>query len=398
MRYRFGTCEIDLGRFTLERDGAPVHVEPQVFDLLALLVENAGGLVTKDQLVAAVWRGLAVSDATIAARISAARAAVGDDGKRQAVIETVPRRGVRLKLAVHADKAAASAAGADRETAQPGTAPEIRYTTSADGTAIAWTATGEGPDLIRTGHWLSHLELDWSGTIWRPGLDRLNQDRRLIRYDIRGTGLSARDAMLDGIDVFVDDLLAVADAAGVERAHLYAPSQAAPVAIAFAARHPDRVDKLVLVGGYAEGRVFRDAGRDTVDEPTILAMIRSGWGRRDSPFLRAFSTLFMPEATAEQMEELIALQLASADPETAVALRKTIDRFRVSDLLSRVEAPTLVIHAERDAIHPISQGQKLAAGIRGAEFLRLDSRSHMLTAADPAWENAMQRIQRFLAG
>ncbi|MDU8911537.1 alpha/beta fold hydrolase [Aestuariicoccus sp. MJ-SS9] len=375
------------------RDGAEVHLEPQVFDLLVLLGRHAGQLVTKDTLVEEVWRGLAVSDATINARISAARAAVGDDGKAQRVIRTIPRRGFILQAEVSgADTVARS------EEMQTGEPLDIRYALSRDSSAIAWTSNGDGPPLVRISHWLSHLEIDWQGQIWRPTIERLSRTNRVIRYDLRGTGLSSRDAPLEGIDGFVDDLEAVMDAAGVAQANLFAASQAAPVAIAFAARFPERVGKLVIVGGYAEGRVFRPPHAEMVDEPTILSMIRLGWGKPGSPFMQALSTLFLPDGTPEQMAEMVHMQLATADPETAVTMRKVIDRFQVRDDLPKVRAPTLVFHAQDDAIHPITQGQRIAAGIPGARFVRLEGRNHMLLPQDPAWGQVMDMTDRFLHG
>jgi TolB-like protein len=96
VKYRFAACTLDTDRHVFERDGQVLHIEPQVFDLLHLLVCSAGDLVTHDTLVAEVWQGLIVSDATISARINAARKAVGDSGKAQTIIETVARRGFRL--------------------------------------------------------------------------------------------------------------------------------------------------------------------------------------------------------------------------------------------------------------------------------------------------------------
>ena len=96
MKYRFAACSLDTDRHVFERAGQVVHIEPQVFDLLHLLVRSAGDLVTHDTLIASVWQGLIVSDASISARINAARKAVGDSGKAQKTIETVARRGFRL--------------------------------------------------------------------------------------------------------------------------------------------------------------------------------------------------------------------------------------------------------------------------------------------------------------
>ncbi|WP_305968192.1 MULTISPECIES: alpha/beta fold hydrolase [unclassified Mameliella] len=385
----FNDCALDLDRRTLVRGGQEVHLEPQVFDLLALMAQSGGRVVSKDRLVEVVWKGLAVSDATIAARISAARAAVGDSGKEQGVLRTIPRRGLSFVAELRDAPLAAH---------PPTTTPtEVAYALSQDGSAIAWSLTGDGPPLMRIGHWLSHLEMDRAGTIWGPLIDRLSQHHRLLRYDLRGTGLSARDAPLTGIDVFAEDMAAVADAAGFEHFDLFAASQAAPVAIRFAARWPDRVRRMVIVGGYVQGRVHRATGTGEVDEETILAMIRAGWGKADSPFMQAFSTLFAPDATREQRDELVRMQLSSASPETAVTLRKVIDRFDVTEDLARVDVPALIFHAEQDAIHPLSQGLKLAAHLKGAQFIRLDSRSHMLLPQDPMWEQVLSRTEAFLA-
>ncbi|WP_417208209.1 alpha/beta fold hydrolase [Antarctobacter sp.] len=389
MILRFASCSMDLDRRTLVRAGQEVHVEPQVFDLIAFMAQSGGSVVSKDRLVEVVWKGLAVSDATISARISAARAAMGDSGKEQGILRTIPRRGFTFVAQLDQDAPPAPAAMPP---------PDVRYALSSDGTAIAWSALGEGPPLVRIGHWLSHLEMDTQSALWGPLIARLAAGRRLIRYDLRGTGLSERDAPLTGIDVFADDLAAVADAAGLDRFDLFAASQAAPVAIRFAARWPDRVRRLVVVGGYVEGRVHRAAAGEDLDEDTMLAMIRAGWGKADSPFMQAFATLFAPDATRAQRAELVAMQLSTASPERAVTLRKVIDRFDVRDDLPKVRIPALIFHAAGDAIHPLSQGQKLAAHLPGAQFVRLNSRSHMLLPQDPAWAAMLDRTDAFLSG
>ncbi|MBM1218808.1 alpha/beta hydrolase [Ponticoccus sp. SC2-23] len=389
MEISFRDCRIDLLSRQLWRGNEEVHVEPQVFDLIVLLTRHPKEVLSRDTLIAEIWNGVIVSDATISARISAARAALGDSGQRQEVIRTVPRRGIMFV----ADLAGGPATPPARRDKGP---PAVHYASSADGSAIAWSVSGAGRPLVRIGHWLSHLELDWKGPIWGELIDRLGAENRVIRFDLRGTGLSARDAPLTGIDDFVADLLAVIDAAGEDRVSLYAPSQAGPVAIAFAARYPEKVDRIAILGGYTEGRIHRAARTDTVTEETMLDMIRAGWGRRESAFMSAFSTLFVPDATPEQRDALVEMQLATADPETAVTLRQAIDRFLVTDLLEKVQAPTLVFHAENDAIHPMSQGQKIAAGIAGAEFIRLPGRNHVLLPQEPGFAQMMDRLNPFL--
>lgn len=390
MIYRFEDCVLDTGRRVLARQGAPVHVEPQVFDLLEVLAGAGGAVVSKEELIATVWRGLNVSDATISARISAARRAVGDDGTAQRIIRTVPKRGFQM-AARPDDVPEPRQAGA-----QP--APPVRFARSADGERIAFCCQGDGPPLMRVGHWLSHLELDRESPVWQPLLARLGEGFTLCRYDQRGTGLSTRDAGNLTLDAFAADLEAVADAAGLERFAIFAASQAVPVAIRFAARNPGRVSRMVLYGGYATGRIYRETAEGEVNEETILGLIRAGWGQAGSAFLDAFTTLFMPDATPEQVRNIVRIQRETVSPENAALLRQAVDRFVVEGDLPRIQAPVLVMHARSDAIQPMSQGQHLAACIPGAEFVMLDSRNHAPLPQDPCWEVLVRNVLSFCGG
>ena len=156
MIYEFGGCRLDPESYSFTRDGEERHLEPQVFDLLVFLAQHAGEVISRERLVESVWKGMNVSDSAIGARIAAARAAVGDSGKEQRLIRTVHRRGFQLAVpvSVHGAEAPEPKAPADdRQT--------VRFTRSADGARIAWAESGKGPPLVRVGHWLSHLELDW---------------------------------------------------------------------------------------------------------------------------------------------------------------------------------------------------------------------------------------------
>lgn len=391
MIYSFAGCQLDPDRHSLHVAGTEVHVEPQVFELLRLLAEGGGRLVTRDEIVAAVWDGRVVSEATISARISAARSAVGDDGQRQAVIRTVTRRG--LQLAVPVEIIAAEAAAPARH---PIPHQIIRLTTSEDGTGLAWATSGEGPPLIRAGHWLSHLELDWESPVWRPQIERFGATHTLVRYDPRGTGLSDRDCGALTLDSFVADLRAVADAAGLGRFALYAVSQSVPVAVAFAARYPERVSVMVLHAGFVEGSRVRDRRDGTALTATFLDLIRNGWGRPDSAFMQAFSSLFMPTGTPEQIESFVRMQVESATPELAARLRTAIGEIDVSHLLAGVRCPVLVSHARGDAVQPFEQGQRLARGLPDARFLALDSTCHIIPPQDAAWEAMLSATEAFL--
>lgn len=401
MKYCFGNCEIDVTRHHLLVGKAPINIEPQVFDLLRHLAENAGRLVTHDELIDVIWQGRIVSDSAISARISAARAAIGDNGKEQACIQTVPRRGFRFVAEVRKepDENVTSGLSEPNKTLDTPSASHqrIRFCESRDGTRIAFATTGKGYPLVRAGHWLTHLQHDWNSLVARPFLDRLGTDFAVTRYDQRGNGLSDWDVSDFSLESFVDDLAAVIDAAGIERFALYGTSQGAPISIAYAVRHPERVSHLILHGGYARGRLVRGSDDEREQGEALLTLIRHGWGKPGSAFLTAFSSLYIPGGTKEQIESLVDLQRQTTTAENAANLRAAVDRFDVSDLLAEVEVPTLVIHARDEGVQPLDQGRKLAAGITDAEFVMLDSINHVILEQEPALEILYGEIRSFVA-
>lgn len=393
MEYRFGRHLLCTTSFSLSRNGEPCAIEPQVLELLRVLVENAGALVTRDDLIETVWGGRIVSDSAISARISAARAAIGDDGRRQEWIRTVPRRGFRFvgEVATGPDDAPVDA---NRYAGRQ----EVHFCRSRDGTTIAYARSGGGPVLVRAGHWLTHVQHDWHSPVWRPILDEIGRRFTLLRYDQRGNGLSDREVENLSLDAFVDDLEAVIDAAAPERFALYGTSQGAPVAIAYAVRHPARVSRLVLHGGYATGRRLRDNPQDREMSEALHTLIRPGWGRPAMAFIKAYASLFIPDSTAAQVDSLAELQRVTATAEMAARLYRAVGEFDASHLLGQVSVPTLVIHARDDAVLPLDQGRQLAAGIPGAKFVELDSVNHVILPHEPAWQVLLREIERFVAG
>jgi len=280
---------------------------------------------------------------------------------------------------------------------QPSAVPETRFAHSADGTAIAWTAEGEGPDLVRIGHWLTHLELDHESPVFGPTIARLAAHHRLIRYDVRSTGLSQRGADFGGIDCFVDDLEAVMEAACGGAADVFAVSQAVPVAIAYAVRRPERVRRLVAYGGFVQGRALRPDTEGDLGAEMALELIRAGWGREGSVFLETFTRMFAPDADPDMVADLARMQRVTADADSAMHLRRAIDRFDVSELISEVVAPCLVLHARGDVIQPFAQAQSLAAGLPQASLVSLDSRNHIALPGTAAWTRLMESTDAFLA-
>ena len=388
MRYHFGDCELCTDSFTLTVAGIPRPVEPQVFDLLHLLVARAHTLVSHDDLTARVWNGRIVSDAAISSRISTARAAIGDDGTRQEWIRTISRRGFSFVGEVRTD-------GETPLSPTPSAQQTIGFCRSADGTRIAWARSGSGPPLVRAGHWLTHLEHDWHSPVWRPIIDAFSEHFTLWRYDQRGNGLSEHAAVDLSLEASVSDLVAVTEAAGLDRFTLYGTSQGAPVAIEFALRHPGRIERLILHGGFERGRRLREGDGGATMSQAMMTLIREGWGQPGSAFMRAFASIFIPDGSKEQLDSLAELQRLCTDADTAARLRWAIDGYSVAGRLDGVRVPTLVLHARHDAIHPFEQGLALAAGIPGAEFVQLDSANHVIVPQEPAWETLFGAIRRF---
>jgi pimeloyl-ACP methyl ester carboxylesterase/DNA-binding winged helix-turn-helix (wHTH) protein len=399
MIYRFGEFSLDPLAFELRRGGAVIPVEPQVFGLLAHLIENRGHVVSKDDLIDAVWNGRIVSDATLSSRISLARHAIGDSGEAQTAIRAIRSRGFRFIAEVTVldgsddDALAVSIPGPAASFSQ-----KVRFCKSKDGTRIAYATIGTGPPLVRAGHWLTHLEHDWHSPVWRPLLDELGKTFQVTRHDQRGNGLSDWSIRDTALECFVDDLEAVVDAAGLDRFALYGTSQGAPIGIAYAVRHPDRVSHLILHGGYARGRTLRSSIAEREQGEALLALIRHGWGKEGSPFIRAFTSMYIPDGTKEQTESLADLQRRTTSPENAVVLRAAVDEFDVMGLLEKVDAPTLVLHAAHDGVHPLDEGRTLAAGIKNAEFVLLESANHAILSQEPAWNRLFEAIRGFVLG
>jgi pimeloyl-ACP methyl ester carboxylesterase len=392
MIYRFGEYTLDPLTYDLQCSGESVPVEPQVFGVLAHLIENHHRVVSKDELIDAVWDGRIVSDATLSSRISAARTAVGDTGRDQNIIRTVPRRGFRFVAEVSADEDSNTSEPAAAETAQT-----IRYCTTGDDVQLAYSFAGAGLPLLKVANWLNHLEFDWASPMWAPLFHEFAGYRQLLRYDSRGVGLSDWDVGDFTFDLLVDDLEAVIDVSGVETFALLGISQGAAIAIDYAARHPERVTHLVLWGGFARGRRQRGSQEDYEESQAFITLMRQGWGKETSPFRQMFASLYLPEASDEQIQWWTDMQRTATSPENAVRLRETIDDLDVSEQLAKVQTPTLILHSEREAVAPLSEARFMAARIPNAKFVALDSANHLVMHQEPEWRRAVDEIEAFLS-
>lgn len=375
-------------------------MEPQVFDLLLHLVRHRERVVSRDELLDAVWGGRIVSDSTIASRINAARRVIGDSGEEKHLIRTVAKRGVRFvgdaqevgSSEVH--RSGPVAPGVSRSVPRQ----EVTFHRTPDGVSLAVACSGEGPTLVKAANWLNHLEHDWRSPVWAPLLHRLADGRRLVRYDGRGNGLSDREVADISFEGFLADLETVVDGLGLTRFPLLGMSQGAPVAIAYAAKHPKRVSGLVLHGAYAQGRNRRGTEAERELGGAIVTLMRQGWGDEHSAFVRAFASTYYPAATPEQLRAWVDLQRIATPIENALRIRTACDDIDVTGLLSGVTAPTLVLHNRHDNVAPLDQGRRIAAGIPGARFIELESDNHVVLEGDPMWPRFIAEIESFLAG
>lgn len=271
----------------------------------------------------------------------------------------------------------------------------IRFATSSDGVRLAWTAVGEGPTLVKAPNWIGHLEDDWR-SLNAGWLADLAARRRLVRFDQRGNGLSDRGEVALSLERFVDDLEAVFDAAEVARAPIVAYSQGCPIACAFAARRPERVSGLVLIGGFAQGVHVRSEPKHSELIAALDAMGRIGWDGEYPSIRDHFARILAPDAAPEDQETYAAYMHTAISAENFGRFREAVGRLDVTGLLPRVACPALVLHGTGDRLQPVEQGRRLAAGIPDARFVALDTRNHVMPAYDPAWPVALAEIDAFL--
>lgn len=276
---------------------------------------------------------------------------------------------------------------------------QIRFCSSFDGTRLAYATSGEGPPLVRAPHWLTHLEYEAQSPLWRPWIENLGSGRALIRMDARGCGLSDWNVGGFSFQHYVNDLEAVVDAARTDRFALFGHSQGGAIAVEYAARHPQRVTHLVLLGAYARGSGKRGLPPAFMAElEAQLKLVEVGWGREDPAYRAMFSTQFVPGATLEQLNSLSELQRKSASPENAVRLIRSFFAIDVTESAARVRCPTVVFHARDDRRVPFESGRQLASLIPGARFVPLDTANHILLEQEPAYRQFFEELRAFLPG
>lgn len=327
--------------------------------------------------------------ATLVRLLDAAGRSTEADQQRDLSIRRLQEGGTHIPTELRS--AAARPAGEAEPLVQ-----HIHFCSASDGTRLAYSMVGNGPPLVKAANWLNHLEFDFDSPVWRHWIAGFSDERSFLRYDERGNGLSDWQAPLS-FDAFVDDLESVADAAGLDRFDMLGISQGASVAIAYAVRHPHRVRRLIIYGGYAAGWRTRASAAEIARRQAMLDLTREGWGLDNPAFRQMFTSLFLPHSTPEQQTWFNELQRMTTSPENAERMQRVLSRVDVRPLLGKVTAPTLVAHSTMDAVVPFEAGRGIAARIPGARFIAIDSPNHLLMEEEPGWTRFLNATREFLA-
>jgi len=278
----------------------------------------------------------------------------------------------------------------------PGINQEIKYCRATDGVRLAYSTIGQGPPLLRTAHWLNHLQHDWDNPVWGPMLRGLAAEHTLIRCDARGNGLSDWEVADISFDAWVSDLETVVEAVGVKRFALFGVSQSCAISIAYAVRHPERVSHLILYGGFAVGACLRSPAA-AERHKALATLVRLEWGADNTIIRQIFGTEFVPDAPKELFDSFNEWQRLVTSGECAARYLLTTGEMDARALLPKVAVPTLVMHRRGDMRVPFEEGRQIAAAIPGARFIALEGRNHIPLWNEPAFERFFEEIKLFLA-
>jgi pimeloyl-ACP methyl ester carboxylesterase/DNA-binding winged helix-turn-helix (wHTH) protein len=421
--YLFDGFRVDVSERLLFKENREVSLTPKVFDTLLVLLENSSHVLTKKELMAQVWPDSFVEENNLAQNISILRKALGEN-----FIQTVPKRGYRfvgdVRSTVDDDeetlivrertRARIVVEQTDEDEVSPATRiidvapvvhqleaplqrpPETMYARSRD-VHIAYQVIGDAPlDLVFVMGWVSHLEYFWREPSFARFLLRLASFSRLILFDKRGTGLSDRVPIdqLPTLEQRMDDVRAVMDAVGSERAALCGVSEGGPMCSLFAATYPEKTLALVMIGTYAKR--IRDAeypwGPTAEQREQFFEVMRKQWGGPVGIEERAPSVAHDP-----QFRDWWATYLRmGTSPGAAVALTKMNAEIDVRNVLPSIRVPSLVIHRSEDQCLKVEEGRFVAERIPGAKFVELPGDDHLPFVGDQ--DAILDEVEEFLTG
>ena len=273
---------------------------------------------------------------------------------------------------------------------------EIRYCSSKDNTIIAYAKVGNGPPLLKAPNFMSSLEHDWRSPIWTHLYRFLAEGHTLVRFDQRGNGSSDLEPLEITFNSFVEDMEAVVNESKIDKFPILGVSQGCAVSIAYAIRNPNKVSHLILIGGFSRGKGQR--GDPSYEEKSKMeqTMILSGWEDENPAFRQYFTTSMIPEGSKEQMDSFNNIMKITTSAKNAAKISSVNDQIDVSDILLKLEVPTLIFHCTDDARVPISEGKFMAANIKNSKFVPIKSKNHVLLETEQGWDLFKEEVTKFL--
>lgn len=380
--FRFGPFQLDPAQGLLTSGAGDIPLTPKAFDTLRVLVESAGTVISKRELIDRVWPDAHVDENNLAQSISLVRKALATADPSTEYVQTLPRRGYRFVAPV------TRAAPVIAE-------PTIRYARSGS-VNIAWQSVGEGPvDVVFVMGWVSHLEWFWQEPSFARFLNRIAGFSRLILFDKRGTGLSDRVPIdrLPTLEERMDDVRAVMHAAGSTRAVLMGVSEGGTMASLFAATYPEHTAGVVIVGGYARRLRADDYpwGPTVEQREAFIEMLEREWGGPVGIEDRAPSMAGDPDFRKWWSTYL----RMGASPGAAAALTRMNAEIDIRKVLPNIRVPVLVIHRSGDRCLRVEEGRHMASLIPGARFLELPGDDHLPFVGDQ--NSLLDAVRQFVS-
>jgi len=389
MIYRFDGFSIDGDSFEIRRGDTRLEAQPQVIELLLLLIDNRDRVVTRDEIFARVWKNRVVSDTALSSRIKDARKLLGDDGSQQRYIRTIHGRGFRFCADLDDGSPQPPAGGAAARSASAFVPPPTRYARSGP-VHIAYQQFGSGPvDLVIVPGFVSHIDNYWARPDLLDWLQSLGRLARVVIFDKRGTGLSDSVAELPGLDIRMDDVRAVMDAVGLEHAYIMGISEGGSLASLFAAMHPERCDGLILYGAFASFTSWYATGDELRG---LFDYVEAAWGSGQS--LPAFAPSVGGDP--DYIEWWGKFERLGATPGAAIALMTMNSQIDITDILPSIRTPALVIHRTDDVLIDIDAGRLLGSAIPGATYVELTGKDHLPWVGNA--ERVLAAIEEFMKG
>lgn len=275
----------------------------------------------------------------------------------------------------------------------------VSFCHTPDGVRLAYAVSGSGSPLVKASNWLTHLDHDWDSPVWRHWWRALSDHHTLVRYDERGCGLSDWDVDAGSftLDAWVRDLETIVDALGLERFPILGISQGGPIAIAYAARHPERVSHVVVYGTCARATWARADGERRRELTALGELIKTSWGSDRAGFRQVYDAKFLPDGPLETWRAFDELQRRSASARNAYRLWRSFGTLDCAVEARRLDVPTLILHSTDDQVWAFDEAEELHSMVAGSRLVGLPSRNHILQADEPAFATFIDEVERFLA-